>query len=101
MMTTGGRPVLRDCFVAPLLAMTTEFDVIASEAKQSRSEWMLRHRAEIGGGFDHPVGEAPFVVVPREDPDEGLVEHLGLGHVERGTVRIVIEIDRHGRRLVD
>ena len=30
-----------------------------------------------------------------------LVEHLGLGHVEGRAVRVVVEVDRHGRRLVD
>src|SRR5580765_7917404 len=59
------------------------------------------HRADVSGDFDHAIGKTPFVVVPRKDADEGLVEHLGLGHVERGTVRIVVEVYRHGRRLVD
>src|SRR5207253_10953145 len=59
------------------------------------------HCAEISGDLDHPVREAPLVVVPREHPDEALVEHLGLGHVEGRAVRIVVEIDGHGRRLVD
>src|SRR6185295_4823610 len=56
--------------------------------------------AEIGGDLDHAVREAPLVVVPREDANKALVEHLGLGHVEGRAVRVVVEIDRHGRRLV-
>src|SRR5256885_16223800 len=49
----------------------------------------------------HAVRETPFIVVPGQDADKGLVEHLGLGHVEGRAVRIVVEIDGNGRRLVD
>src|SRR6516225_11531879 len=57
--------------------------------------------AEIGGNLDHAVGEAPFVVVPGKDADKTLVEDLRLGHVEGRAVRVVVEIDRYGRRSVD
>src|SRR5205807_7193080 len=50
------------------------------------------HRAEMRGDLDHAVREAPFVVVPGQDTHKGLVEHLGLGHVEGRAVRVVVEI---------
>src|SRR6476659_7624894 len=53
-----------------------------------------RHR-----GVDHPVGEAPFVVVPRHHAHQRAVHHLGLIHRENGRVRIVIEIAGDVRRL--
>ena len=36
------------------------------------------------GGVGHAVGEAPFVVVPREDTAHRAFHHLGLVHVEDG-----------------
>src|SRR5262249_10900456 len=57
--------------------------------------------AEIGGYLDHAVGEPPFVVVPGEDSNKALVKHLRLGHVEGRAVRVVVEVDRYGRRPVD
>src|SRR6516162_990153 len=57
--------------------------------------------AEIGGYLDHAVGETPFVVVPSEDSDKALVEHLRLGHVEGRAVRVVVEVYRDSRRFVD
>src|SRR3954451_17045330 len=54
----------------------------------------LPHRhSRIG----HSVREAPFVVVPRHHAHERAVHHLGLVHVERGRMRIVIEVDRDVR----
>src|SRR3954453_5867520 len=51
----------------------------------------LPHRhSRIG----HSVREAPFVVVPRHHAHQRAVHHLGLIHVERGGVRIVVEVDR-------
>src|SRR5690348_16950394 len=38
------------------------------------------------GGFDHAVGEAPFVVVPSQHAAEALVEHHGLRQVEGRAV---------------
>src|SRR4029453_14224934 len=58
----------------------------------------LRHRAEIGGDLDHAVRKAPFIVIPGQDADKSLVEHLGLGHVEGRAVWIVVEIHGHGWR---
>src|SRR5215813_13328892 len=49
----------------------------------------LAHRNR---SVDHPVGEAPFVVVPRHHPHQRAVHHLGLVDREHGRVRIVIEI---------
>src|SRR5712664_1251930 len=46
------------------------------------------------GGVGHTVGEAPFIVVPRHHPHQRAVLHLGLVHVERGGMRIVVEVDR-------
>src|SRR6516162_8264823 len=57
-------------------------------------------RSEIGGDLDHAVGETPFVVVPGQHADKALVEDLGLGHIEGRAVRVVVEIDRDGRRPV-
>src|SRR5690606_31197888 len=49
----------------------------------------LRHHA---GGVDHPIGEAPFVVVPRDDARELAFEHRGFEAIDGGTRRIVIEV---------
>src|SRR5947209_10779052 len=49
----------------------------------------LAHRNR---GVDHPVGEAPFVVVPRHHPHQRAVHHLGLVDREHRRVRIVVEI---------
>src|SRR5690606_22491109 len=49
----------------------------------------LRHYA---GGVDHPIGEAPFVVVPRDDARELAFEHRGFEAIDGGTRRIVIEV---------
>src|SRR5271166_1007493 len=56
---------------------------------------------EIGRNLDQAVRESPFVVVPGEDADEAFVEDLRLRHIERCAVRVVIEVDRDRRRLVD
>src|SRR5580698_1187712 len=56
-----------------------------------RSLQQLAHRH---GGIGHAVGEAPFVVVPGHHAHEVAVLHLGLVHVERRGVRVVVEVDR-------
>ena len=43
-------------------------------------------------GVEHPVAEAPLVVVPRGDFYEGAVRHLGEGRIEDRACRIVIEV---------
>src|SRR4051812_9891229 len=52
----------------------------------------LRHGA---GGVGHAVGEAPLIVIPAHDPDEGAIHDLGLVHVEDRGMRIVVEVDRY------
>src|SRR4030088_714402 len=56
---------------------------------------------EIASNLNHPIGETPFVVVPGEDADKPLVEDLGLRDVKGRALRVVVEIDRDGRRFVD
>src|SRR6516164_614895 len=94
-MTTA-RPAPAAAFSAAV-AWASEWTTMTG----SRDGPDLVEPAEIGGYLDHAVGETPFVVVPGEDPDKALVEHLRLGHVEGRAVRVVVEVDRDGRRLVD
>src|SRR5258707_10612015 len=94
-----GRPVSAAA-VSTATACASEWTINAGGALPLVQEPLMQG-AEMGGDLDHPVREAPFVIVPRHDADEGFVEHLGLGHVEGRAMRIVVEIDRHGRRLVD
>src|SRR6516162_595275 len=94
-MTTA-RPAPAAAFSAAV-AWASEWTTMTG----SRDGPDLVEPAEIGGYLDHAVGETPFVVVPGEDPDKALVEHLRLGHVEGRAVRVVVEVDRDRRRLVD
>src|SRR5258707_9960669 len=66
------RPVCRDCFVAPLLAMTENPGVIASAAKQSRR---LQNRHQLAFGTLAP---------PRGGVFGQLRGDVGGGEVERG-----------------
>ncbi len=50
----------------------------------------LRHHA---GGVDHPVREAPLVVVPRNHAGELALEHRGLEAVDGRAGRLVVETD--------
>src|SRR5438067_13698971 len=54
----------------------------------------LRHRA---GRIDHAVREAPFIVVPAEDPDQLAFEHCRLEAVDGRAHRVVVEVDRDQR----
>src|SRR3981081_1410316 len=65
------------------LARVSNHEVMKSE--------QLPHRH---GGVRHAVGKAPFIVVPRHHPHQRAVLHLGLVHVKRGGMRIVVEVDR-------
>src|SRR6516165_4002887 len=94
-MTTA-RPAPAAAFSAAV-AWASEWTTITG----SRGGPISVEPAKIGGYLDHAVGETPFVVVPSEDSDKALVEHLRLGHVEGRAVRVVIEVDRDRRRLVD
>src|SRR5260221_13958717 len=60
-------------------------------ASGTRDLQQLPHRH---GGVRHAVGETPFIVVPGHHPHQRAVLHLGLVHVERGRVGIVVEVDR-------
>src|SRR5450631_694215 len=60
-------------------------------ASGTRDSEQLPHRHR---GVGHAVGETPFIVVPGHHPHERAVLHLGLVHVERGGMRIVVEVDR-------
>ena len=53
------------------------------------SEQLAHRHGRVG----HAVREAPLVVVPGQDTHERAVHHLGLVEVERGRVRIVVEVD--------
>src|ERR1044071_2381629 len=58
-------PVRRDCFVAPLLAMTFLASVIASKAKQSRAVWLFgrarpRRRVRLVAPLMKIVGAVEF-----------------------------------------
>src|SRR6202171_6358404 len=66
-----------------LLARVSNHEAMKSE--------QLPHRH---GGVGHAVGEAPFIVVPRHHPHQRAVLHLGMVHVERGRMRVVVEVDR-------
>src|SRR4029077_15248910 len=52
---------------------------------------LLSHRH---GGVGHAVGETPLVVIPGHHPHQRAVLHLGLVHVERRGMRVVVEVDR-------
>src|SRR5579883_406377 len=80
-------------------------DAAVKAATACASEWMRMTGSvkisEIGRHLDHTVRKAPFVVVPRQDAHETLVEHLRLRHIEGRAVWVVVEVDRDGRRPVD
>ena len=48
-----------------------------------RASCALEQLAHGDGGVGHAVGEAPFIVVPREHRHEGAVENLGLVDARR------------------
>src|SRR6516164_6901023 len=50
-------------------------------------------------GIDHPIGEAPLVIVPRHHAHQRAVDHLGLIDMEDRRVRIVVEIGGDVGRL--
>src|SRR5688500_13327647 len=50
-----------------------------------------RHR---GGGVDHPVREAPFIVVPGEDPDELALQDRRFEAVDGRAGGAVVVVDR-------
>src|SRR5215469_11486379 len=98
------------CSAAPgALASVTSVLHAAAAASAARawvSEWMTISRrtyrnlllaqfADQRGGFDHAIGEAPFVVVPAQHAHEALVDDLGLGQIKARAVRIVEEIARY------
>src|SRR5579862_9498307 len=45
--------------------------------------------SHLHGPIGHAVGEAPFVVVPRQRTHEALVDHLGLVEIQGGARRVV------------
>src|SRR5688500_11314850 len=51
-----------------------------------------RHR---GGGVDHPVREAPFIVVPGEDADQLALEHGRREAVDGRACGAMIVVDRN------
>src|SRR6476646_8195543 len=53
-----------------------------------------RHRRR---GVDHPVREAPFIVVPGEDADQFALQHRGFEAVDGRAYRIVVIADRNQR----
>src|ERR1700689_772821 len=53
------------------------------------SSAQLAHR---DGGIDHAVGEAPFIVVPRQDPHQRAVHDFGLVGMEDRGMRIMVEV---------
>src|SRR5438477_331508 len=55
---------------------------------------LLQQFPHRDGRVRHPVGKAPFIVVPRHHPHQRAVLHFGLIHMEGGRMRIVIEVDR-------
>src|SRR5688500_6012646 len=59
--------------------------------RDTRRLKQLPHRH---GRVGHAVGETPFIVVPGHHPYQRAVLHLGLVHVDRGRVGIVVEVDR-------
>src|ERR1700733_14644199 len=59
--------------------------------RMTASSAELAHR---NCGIDHPIGEAPLVVVPRHHAHQRAVDHLGLIHVEDRGMRIVVEVGR-------
>src|SRR6476661_7010802 len=80
---------------------TSTFEPVNSSGRSSRvlkrlTSAEVRHRA---GRIDHAVREAPFIVVPANDPDELAVEHCGLEAVDGRTGRGMHEIDRNQRLI--
>src|SRR3989442_472744 len=58
----------------------------------------LQLAADEEGHVDHPVREAPLVVVPGEHLDElAVVRQRGLRGIEDGRCRVAVVVDRDGR----
>src|SRR5262249_56934276 len=68
----------------------TSSDSSARIAGRPRSEAL----ADEQGNVAHAVREAPLVVVPRENLDEGAVDHVGQLRVERGRHGGAVEVAR-------
>src|SRR5436190_757752 len=78
---------------------TSTFEPVSSSGRSSRVLKPLTS-AELGhrrGGVDHAVREAPFVVVPADDPNELAFEHRGFKAVDGGALRRVNDVHRHDR----
>src|SRR5215510_11563114 len=71
----------------------TSSDSSARIAGRPRSEAL----ADEQGNVAHAVREAPLVVVPRENLDEGAVDHVGQLRVERGRHGGAVEVARDER----
>src|ERR1700739_4335060 len=69
--------------------------------KRARSGVCSPQSADEGGCFDHAVGEAPFIVVPRKDAAKAPVDDVRLRQIESRAVRVMIEIGRDAQILVD
>ena len=57
--------------------------------------WLKRVATEAPhctSGINHTIREAPFIVVPTQDPNELAIDDLGFRQVEDGTVRVMVEI---------
>src|SRR5882757_1583588 len=54
----------------------------------------LAQLAHRDGGVGHAVGEAPLVVVPGDDADEGAAQDLGLVDAKGRRVRVMVEVGR-------
>src|ERR1043165_3512351 len=69
---------------------------VLNDVITSLSSSQPRHR---GGGVDHPVREAPLIVVPGEHPDELALEDRGLEAVDGRAGGAVVVVDRDQRLL--
>src|SRR5262245_15537060 len=55
----------------------------------------LEKLAHRHGRIRHAVREAPLIVIPRHHTHECAVHNLGLIHVERARMRVMVEVDRY------
>src|SRR5690606_10016641 len=60
--------------------------------REWRTKETLHQLRDDPRGVDHPVREAPLVVVPRDDPGEFAFEYRGFEAVDRRAGRLVVEV---------
>src|SRR5499427_2196444 len=85
---------LRSTRIRTRLPFTSAWSSVLNAVMTRPDAWPLEKFAHRHGGVRHAVGEAPFIVVPGHHAHERAVHDLGLVHVKRGRMRVVVEVDR-------